>query len=106
MTDAAVDDDDYEEDELGSSLAMPPLYVLRTVDYCPECRQAMHVYTLGCVAYQDASFGSEEPIYDFHFLRQIESVPQSVLRVLKRKCPGYYLDRTEPEETPYLMNHC
>lgn len=108
MTDAIADDDldDYEEEELGPSLAMPPLYVLRAADSCPECGQAMHVYALGCTAYHDASFGSTEPIEDFHFLRRITSVPPSVLRVLKRKCPGYFLDQEEGDERPYLMNHC
>jgi hypothetical protein len=102
-----MSDADYEDDEpLGPSMAHPPIYVLRTVTHCPECRRAMHVYTLGCVAYQDAYFRSDEPIYDFHFLCQISSVPPSVLRLLKRKCPGYFLDREADGNLPYLMNHC
>jgi hypothetical protein len=108
MTDAIADHeiDDDDDEELGPSMAIPPIYVLRTATYCPECGQALHVYTLGCVAYQDGHFGSEEPIYDFHFLRQITSVPPSVLDLLKRKCPSYYLDHPEEGEAPYLMNHC
>lgn len=106
MTDTMLDDEDYEEEELGPSLAMPPLYVLRTVARCPECGQAQHVYTLGCPAFQDANFHGAEPIEDFHFLRRIESVPTTVIALLKARCPGYYLDQTKPDETPYLMNHC
>jgi hypothetical protein len=108
MTDAEFDvedyDDDYEEEELGPSLAMPPLYVLRTTDCCPECGKAQHVYTLGCAAFHDAQ--DRHPIEEFHFLHTIRSVPEPVLDLLKAKSPGYYLDHTEERETPYLMNHC
>ncbi len=100
-------EEDYDEQEAPRpSLAIPPLYVLRVADHCPVCGAAQHVYTLGCAAYQDADFGSDDPIEEFHFLRQIESVPSLVLRVLKHKCPSFYLDRAKPKETPYLMNHC
>ena len=43
-----------EDEELGPSLAIPPLYVLRTAARCPECGKAKHVYTLGCAAFHDA----------------------------------------------------
>jgi len=86
------------------SWAYPPLYVLRTADRCPECGQAMHVYTLGCAAFQDAE--DRKPIEDFHFLSRISRLPRRVLRLLKRKCPGYSLDREAEGQTPYLMNHC
>jgi hypothetical protein len=104
MTEKMPDDDDYEEQESGPSLAIPPLYVLRAAERCPECSQAMHVYTLGCSAFHDA----EElgPVDAFHFLHLIHSVPEPVLNLLKDRCPGYHFDRTEPQETPYLMNHC
>lgn len=104
MTEMMPDDDDYEEQELGPSLAIPPLYVVRTVARCPECCQAQQVYMLGCSTFHDA----EElgPVDAFHFLRLIHSVPEPVLNLLKAKCPSYYLDQTEPQETPYLMNHC
>jgi hypothetical protein len=88
------------------SHAHPPLYLLRTADRCPECDQAMHVYALGCDAYQDAEFRSAEPIHDFHFLRQVRRLPKRVLGMIKRQCPGYYLDRKAEGEPPYLMNHC
>jgi hypothetical protein len=103
MTDAACDDDEYEED-LGPSLAMPPLYVVRTVARCPECGLAQHVHTLGCAAFHDAE--DRLPVEAFHFLRLIHNVPPPVLSLLKDRCPGYYPDRTEPEEAPYLMDHC
>ena len=99
---------DYDGEAPHSSVpksrAIPPIYVLRTPTYCPECREPMHVYTLGCTAFHDAE--DSRPVEDFHFLRQITRVPSSVLRVLKRKCPAYHLDRTTSEDTPYLMNHC
>jgi hypothetical protein len=105
MTDAPEIDDEYDEDQkLGPSQALPPLYVLRTAAYCPECDQAQHVYTLGCAAFHDAE--NSRPVDDFHFLNRIESIPQPLMSLLKTKLPGYYPDRTEPGELPYLMNHC
>jgi hypothetical protein len=104
MTAAAVEEACDEDEDLGPSMAHPPLYVLRTATYCPECGQATFVYTLGCAAFHDAE--DSRPVHDFHFLRRTTSVPRAVRRVLKTKCPGFDLDRTEPDETPYLMNHC
>jgi hypothetical protein len=104
MTDTMLDDEDYEEAQLGPSLAMPPLYVLHSACYCPECGQAQHVYTLGCAAFHDAE--DSRPIEDFHFLRRIESVPEPLLALLTAKLPRYRLDCTSEHETPYLMNHC
>ena len=69
-----------------------------------KCGQAQHVYTLGCAAFHDAQ--DRYPIEEFHFLRNIRSVPDPVLNLLKAKCPSYYPDHTEERETPYLMNHC
>jgi hypothetical protein len=102
------DDDDEDEDERPShSLAYPPIYVLRCAWSCPECRRAMYFYSLGCDAYSDRDFGSdEEPIVDFHFLRQVESVPDKLLKLLKKKCPSFYLDRDPQNASTYLMNHC
>jgi hypothetical protein len=105
MTDATEIDDEHDEDlELGPSHALPPLYVLRTAAYCPECDQPQHVYTLGCAAFHDAE--DRHQVDDFHFLRRIESLPQPILALLKTKLPSYYLDRTEEGEPLYLMNHC
>jgi hypothetical protein len=86
------------------SSAIPPLYVLRTAAYCPECRRAMHVYSLGCAAFHDAE--EREPIDRFHFLQQISRLPKTVLGMVKRQCPGFSLDREADGQTPYLMNHC
>jgi hypothetical protein len=106
MITLADDTDEYDDDEdYGPSLAYPPLYVLRTADYCPQCRQALHVYTLGCAAFRDAEDGGE-PIEQFHFLHYIRSVPEPVLALLKARVPSYYLDQVEDGEPPYLMNHC
>jgi hypothetical protein len=105
MTDATeIDDESDQDQELGPSLALPPLYVLRTAAYCPECYQAQHVYMLGCVAFHDAE--DRHQVDEFHFLRRIESLPQPILALLKTKLTSYYLDRTEEKEPLYLMNHC
>jgi hypothetical protein len=106
MTDAIVDNEieNCDDEGCGPSMALPPLYVLRAVAYCPQCRRPIHVYTLGCAAFHDA--GDNRPVDDFHFLRQISSVPQALLKLLKDKCPGYYLDQEDSYDRPYLMNHC
>ena len=105
MTEATeIDDESDECRELGPSLALPPLYVLRAAVYCPECGQARHVYTLGCAAFHEAE--DCRPVDDFHFLRRIESIPRPILALLKAKLPGYYPDRIGRREPRYLMNHC
>jgi hypothetical protein len=104
MTDAPADDKYDDDEDYGPSLALPPLYVLRTAVRCPECGQAQHVYTLGCAAFHDAE--DLRPVEQFHFLRRIGSVPAQVLALLKAKIPSYYLDHSEEGEAPYLMNHC
>jgi hypothetical protein len=93
-----------EEEDLGPSLAVPPLYVLRTGCRCPECGKANYVYTLGCTAFHDAEEGSM--VEAFHFLRLIRSVPEAVTELLKEKCPHYFLDQEHRSERRYLMNHC
>jgi hypothetical protein len=106
MIKAADDNDEYDDDEdYGPSLAYPPLYVLRTADYCPKCHQVLRVYTLGCSAFRDAEDGGD-PIEQFHFLRYIRSVPEPVLAMLRARLPGYYLDQPDSGGQPYLMNHC
>jgi hypothetical protein len=104
MTEKTPDNDDYEEEELGPSLAIPPLYLLRAASHCPGCGKVIPVYTLGCAAFQDAQEGGPADI--FHFLRLIRSVPEPVLDLLKAKCPSFYLDQEDGDEPPYLMNHC
>jgi hypothetical protein len=104
MTKATGIDDDYEEEELSPSLAFPPLYLLRTVARCPKCRQAQHVFTLGCSAFHDAEDLRRVDV--FHFLRRITSVPQTVLDLLNAKSPGFFLDQEAGDERNYLMNHC
>lgn len=105
MTEATDIDDEYDEDEeLGPSLALPPLYVLRAADYCPQCGRAQHVYMLGCAAFHDAE--DRRQVDAFHFLRRVESIPQPILTLIKTKLPSYYPDRDHEGESPYLMNHC
>jgi hypothetical protein len=107
MTDAIADGENEafdDDEEYGPSMAMPPLYVLRATARCPECGQAQHVYALGCAAFHDGE--DLRPLEDFHFLRLVRSVPEPVLTMLRTRCPSYYLDRADPEEAAYLMNHC
>jgi hypothetical protein len=107
MTDAAADDDTLAFDdgeEYGPSMALPPLYVLRAAARCPECGQAQHVYTLGCAAFHDGE--DLRPVDVFQFLALIRSLPEALLALLKDKCPSLFLDRDDPGERPYLMNHC
>lgn len=95
---------DEDEEDLGPSFALPPLYVLRTAVRCPECGQAQHVYALGCTAFHDAQ--DRDPIEQFHFLSYVRSVPTEIAAMLKAKCPSYFLDRDDISSTAYLMNHC
>ena len=97
-------DEEDDEPERHTPLAHPPLYVLRTVAYCPSCGTPGHVFTLGCSAFRDADW--DEEVEDFFFLQYIESLPEPVLKLLTKNCPGYFPDREEPAGTPYLMNHC
>jgi hypothetical protein len=88
----------------GPAMAFPPIYVLRTTARCPECGQALHVYTLGCAAYRDAD--DHRPTEVFHFLRLIESLPENVLALLAARCPGYEFDHDNNHHRPCLVNHC
>jgi hypothetical protein len=87
-----------------SSLAVPPLYVLRAAERCPKCRQALHVFALGCDAFVDAE--EHEAIEAFHLLTFVRHLPDRLLRILATKCTGYYFDHSDSQEAPYLMNHC
>ena len=102
MSDPAPDDD--EEADFETSLAMPPLYLLRTAVRCWRCREAEFVYSLGCAAYHAGEFRS--PVREFHFLHAVRSVPDALLALLKPKCPLYFFDQEEETDPPYLMNHC
>jgi hypothetical protein len=104
MTEAEQDsDEDY--DEQWPTLAIPPLYLLQTAERCPECGNAMHVYTLGSAAFRHAD--DSRPVEVFHFLRVIRSLPKDVLKLLQTKCPNYFLDREDGSyPKPYMINHC
>ena len=105
MTDATPTvDDDGGDEHLGLSLAVPPLYVLRTAVRCPDCGKALHVFALGCAAFHDAEEGYL--IKEFHFLNFVRSVPEELTALLKAKCPSYFVDQKDGREEPYLMNHC
>jgi len=105
MTDLPCDDEAYDDEDEGPSLAYPPIYVLRSADDCPVCGQPNFVYALGCVAFRDRREGGA-PIEDFHFLRYVESLPKPLLTLLKSKLPSFRLDRDRRGEKRYLMNHC
>jgi hypothetical protein len=104
MTETEENYDEVEDFEQWPTLAISPLYVLRTAVRCPQCRKAMHVYTLGCAGFRHAD--DSRPVGEFHFLRMISSVPEDVLTLLRARCPSYFLDREEESGEPYLMNHC
>jgi hypothetical protein len=105
MTDAELEEYlDDEKEGLGPSLALPPLYVLRTAVRCPKCGKAQHVYALGCTAFHDAE--DRDPIEQFHFLSFVHSIPTGIAAMLRATCPSYFLDRESAAERPYLMNHC
>ena len=106
MTDATPEADDTldDDEQFGPALAVPPLYALRTAVRCPACRQALHVFALGCAAFHDAEEGY--PIREFHFLSYVRSVPDELTALLRDKCPSYFLDREDASDEPYLMNHC
>lgn len=94
MTDAELEDEYLDEEEvLGPSLAVPPLYVLRTAIGCPQCRKAVPVYALGSTAFQDAE--ERHLIEEFHFLNFVRSVPAELTALLNVKCPSYFLDRED-----------
>jgi hypothetical protein len=92
-----------EEGGPGLSLAMPPLYVLRTVERCPECGRPLQVYALGCAAFQNAE--DDTPLEEFHFLHHVRGLPARVLAILSAQCRGYRLDETGAGGA-YLINHC
>lgn len=54
--------DEQDDDEIGPSLAIPPLYVLRATERCPECGRALHVYALGCAPSWYAAHPSAEAL--------------------------------------------
>ncbi len=83
MTDAMANDEthEFDEDDIGPSMALPPVYVLRTVACCFECARAQHVYTLGSAASHDAR--DSIPIEAFHFLRRFSSLPAQVIDCLR-----------------------
>ena len=78
-------DDDQEEEELEPSLALPPLYVLRTAVRCPECRKGVHVYALGCTAFHDAE--EDYTIEQFHFLSFISSRARGAAGIAEAQMP-------------------
>lgn len=106
MTDAADFADEDEDEDLGPSLAYPPLYVLLAATRCPECGRAQHVYALGCAAFADAEEGDRAPLREFHFLSRVKGLPESLRSWLQARLPAFFLDHTHPNEAPYLMNHC
>ena len=87
-----------------TSRAIPPLYVLRAGECCPECGAGTNVYTLAASGLHDVP--QDATLEGFLVLTHIESLPKRLLALLKERCTGYGLDREAWSESPYLMNHC
>ena len=104
MTDETFDDEYDEDEQIGPSRALPPLYMLRSAEHCPGCGKGIHVYALGCAAFTDA--GENGAIEQFHFLHNIEWLEEGVLALIRRRCPGLRYDAAAPGERPCLVNHC
>src|SRR5207248_3152848 len=86
------------------SRAMPPLYLLRAGECCPECRAGNNVYSLAAAALYDAR--EEYDLFDdFLLLTYVEYLPPRLLKRLQARCPHWRFDR-EGSGRPYLMNHC
>jgi hypothetical protein len=90
MTEFALEDEYDDDDEPGPTLARPPVSVLRTATYCPECGRTTRVYGLGCAGYKHADF--DKVVNDFFFLHHVESLPDDLILILRTICPGYRLD--------------
>jgi hypothetical protein len=90
--------------ERALSLAVPPLYVVRTVERCPECGEPMHVFALGCELFIEA--GESTPSEEFYFLHHIRSLPDLLVAMLASRCRGYRFAQAAPGEDAYLTNHC
>jgi hypothetical protein len=85
------------------SKALPPIYLLRAPETCPECGVASNVHSLAAAGLYDAS--DRQSFNGFIVLTHVEYVPPRVLSLLADRCPGWYFDR-EGTGAPYLMNHC
>jgi hypothetical protein len=86
------------------SRAFPPLSLLRAGEVCPTCHHGTNVFALAASALYDAA---QESTLDCPLiLRDIESLPKRLLSLFTTCCPGWRLDRDDPDEPPYLMNHC
>jgi hypothetical protein len=87
-----------------SSKAIPPLFVLRAGEPCPQCGEGTNVFALLASGLYD---GIEVHTFnDFILLKDIEYLPESVLAMLTKRCPGWRFDQEEPSEPSHLMNHC
>src|SRR4051794_9475893 len=93
-----------DDEELKPSLAIPPLYVLRGRQRCSACGWLTSVYALSCAAFRDGK--RHATMEKFHILNFIGSIPKPILKMLEAKCHGYYTDRMDASNAPYLMNHC
>ena len=86
------------------SKAIPPLFLLRAGERCPQCGEATNAFALLASGLYD---GGEDGIFDhFILLKNIKYLPKRFLAMLTEHCPGWRFDREEPSEPACLMNHC
>jgi hypothetical protein len=86
------------------SKAIPPLFMLRAGERCPQCGKTTNVFALLSSGLYD---GVEDHTFnDFILLKDIEYLPKSLLAVLTEHCTGWRFNQEEPSEPPCLMNHC
>ena len=86
------------------SKAIPPLFVLRAGEWCPQCGAGANVFALLASSLYD---GVEDDTFnDLILLKDIEYLPRRFLAMLTERCPGWRFDQEEPSEPSRLMNHC
>lgn len=99
------DDADAEDEwEVQPSRAIPPVYLLRCPERCPECGTVFHVYALAAAAFYDGY--DDDTFADFTLLTHIRSLPASVTDLLKRHCPSFRFGSQEGMEVQEMLNHC
>ncbi|WP_152053057.1 hypothetical protein [Tautonia marina] len=103
MADEALDEPE-EEDGLGPSKALPPLYVLRAPESCPACGRISHAYSLAASGLFDAYDG--DTFRRFIILTHVEEWPEDLLALIRSRTLTWYPDIEEGGDFRYLMNHC
>jgi hypothetical protein len=87
-----------------TSKAIPPLYLLRAGETCPQCGQGTNVFALLASSVYDGVEEYTLPVV--LLLNGIETLPPPVLDMLQQRCFGWRFDHERHGEPSYLMNHC